>query len=83
MVTEKRRILAEEIARVLETPRLGDDEITTRRYAEFAGCPMRRAYTLLIQAVIDGKMTKRKVLVDRNRCWAFTLVEDNHPGDAV
>ncbi len=90
MVTdEKKRAIFEELARILETPRQAEDEITTREYANFSGCTQRRAYTQLIQAVVDGKMEKRWALVDRNRCWAFRMVKnektdiDNRSGDAM
>lgn len=73
---EKKRAIFEEMARVLETPRQADDEITATEYAELSGCTRRVAYTRLINAVTDGKMTKRKVLVDRNWPWAFKMVAD-------
>jgi len=87
---EKKRAIFEELARILETPRQAEDEVTTREYADFSGCTQRRAYTQLIQAAADGRMTKRKVLVDCNQCWAFKLEKTdtdnrsgNRSGDAV
>ncbi len=73
---EKKRAIFEQLAHVLKTPRQADDEITAREYAEFNSCTHRKAYTQLMSTVIDGKMTKRKVLANRNWSWAFKLVID-------
>ena len=73
---EKMRAIFEELARVLEAPVQADDEITAREYAEFNSCTHRKAYLQLMRAVIDGKMTKRRVLVDRNWSWTFRMAED-------
>jgi len=75
-VTEKKRTLAEEIAHILEPPRQEDDEITVREYAEFNECTIRIAYTRLMNAAKDGKMTKREILADRNWSWVFRMVRD-------
>lgn len=76
MVIEKKRALAEEIARVLEPHRQEDDEITVKEYAESAKCTRRIAYERLMRAVSEGQMTKRKVLVDRGWSWVFKMVRN-------
>ena len=75
---EKKRALAEEIARILKTPRQQEDEITSGEYAEFSGCSKRQAYDRLMKAVIAGQMTKRKVLIGSNWNWAFKMVDPGH-----
>lgn len=77
MITnEKKQAIFDELERVLKIPRQVDDEITSREYANYNQCTMRRAYEQLMVAVTIGKMTKRKVLVDGHRQWAFKMVTD-------
>lgn len=73
---EKKRAIFEELAHVLEIPRQADDEITTREYADYNQCTIRKAYEQLMKTVVIGKMTKRKVLVSNHWCWVFRMVVD-------
>ena len=76
MTDDKKRAILQEISSLLEAPRQEDDEITTMEYAEFNGCTHRRAYTQLMKSVQDKRMTKRKILTDRNWVWAFRRIKD-------
>jgi len=73
---EKKRAIFDELARALEIPRQADNEITTREYADYRQCTIRKAYEQLMKAVVIGKMTKRKILANDHRCWAFRMVVD-------
>jgi len=73
---EKKRAIFDELARVLEIPRQTEDEISTREYANYNQCTIRKAYEQLMKAVAIGKMTKRKVLVGNHWCWVFRMVKN-------
>lgn len=74
---EKKKHLAEEIARILEPPVQEEDEITATEYAEYNGCTRRIAYEQLMKAVKNGIMTKRKILSNRNWPWAFKMIDED------
>ena len=83
MIDEKKKAILEEISSFLEVPQQEDDEITTVEYAEFNGCTHRRAYAQLMKAVMDKRVTKRKVLTNRNWVWAFRRVEDEEASNST
>jgi len=82
VIDKKKKAILDEISSFLEVPRQEDDEITTMEYAEFNRCTHRRAYTQLMKAVTDNRMTKRKVLANRNWVWAFRRVEDEEASNS-
>ena len=71
----KKKVLAE-IVSILAPPRVEDDEFTVTDFAEEAGLTRRKAYNVLMAAASDGLLSKRKVVENRNRTWAFKPIGD-------
>lgn len=72
--TERDRIIAE-VSKYTGRPRLEPDEFTTAQYAERQGLTSKEARTFLNLQVEDGVLTKRIVVHNSHRCYAYRLAE--------
>ena len=76
VTTEQKRAIFEELTDILRNSQQGEDEITVKEYAEYCRkigeeISNRKAYSILIRAVENGIMTRRKVLSDCHWIWVF------------
>ena len=64
--------IIEEIEEFCDAPSLAEDEVTARQYADSRGITVRKAQYRLEKSLRDGFLTRRMVLHDAHRTWAYS-----------
>lgn len=72
---DKGRILRE-IASILAPPTKTEDEFTALDFADETGLTKKKAYSILMKAADNGLLSRRKVVENRNKPWAFKPIGD-------
>lgn len=77
MNNQTRQEIAAEIAEFTRRPKLKEDEITVRQYADLQDVEYKTAYDALMTVYKAGIMERRKVLHGNRWCWAFRKVNSS------